>query len=118
MICDNCGMEMQSSIEGSTLTWACPSCGNAVARTYIEPIRADATAYSLELAGKGEASRGAIRVVAGIAGCNFLAAKRLIEEGTGDLLHGNALGIRDAARALDGVGLPYSISPAFPYGIG
>lgn len=118
MICESCGSEMQSSIEGSTLTWACPNCGNAVARTYIEPIRADATTYSLELADKGEPSKEAIRAVAGIAGCNYLAAKRLIEGGDGVLLSGNALNVKDAALKLSDVGLAYAVSPEFPYEIG
>ena len=108
---------MQKTVEGSTLLWSCPSCGDAVARTYIEPIREDATVYALALDGEAKASKDAVRVVAGIAGCNYLAAKRLIEAGGGTLMRGQALRIRDAVRELRSVSLPYVIDPDFPHEI-
>ena len=117
MICENCSAEMQRSIEGSTLMWSCPSCGDAMARTYIEPIREDTTSYTLALDGEAKASKDTVRVVAGIAGCNYLTAKRLIEAGGGSLMRGQALRIRDAARELRAVSLPYAIDPDFPYEI-
>lgn len=116
MICETCGAEMRKTVEGSTLTWVCPSCGDAVARTYIEPIREDATVYSLSIEGARLASKDSIRAVAKIAGCNYLAAKRLVEDG-GSLLDGNAIDTREAARRLEAVGLPYAIAPDFPYAI-
>lgn len=116
MICETCGAEMQKTVEGSTLTWACPSCGDAVARTYIEPIREDATIYSLSIKGTGATAKNAIRTVAEIASCNYLTAKRLIEDG-GVLLEDSAVKMRDAARKLEAVGMAYVISPDYPYAI-
>ncbi|WP_417118841.1 hypothetical protein [Olsenella phocaeensis] len=117
MKCDNCGTEMEKSIDGSTLTWTCPNCGDALARTYIDPIRTDETVYELSIEEGAANSKESIRAVADIAACNYLGAKRMIEAAPTVLLAAKAEDIKCAALQLEGLGLPYSISPTFPYSI-
>lgn len=115
MNCEKCGSEMEIQLKGSCLGVVCPNCGWGIASTYIDPLRADWTDYTIRLNADGKASVDAIKAVSKLSGCNYLKAKDVIENTGGAILSGKATEIADAKNLLDSLGLNYETTPPFPY---
>lgn len=117
MTCPKCGGQLTSKISGSSQTVICTQCGWSVATTYIEPIRADQTVYSLVLDMGNTIDKVTLSAVSRVAGCNYLRAKKMVEASPVIVAKGPALEIQHRARILADAGVSYSISPDFPYDI-
>lgn len=115
MSCPECGSSLKSEVIGSTLVVSCAKCGWSVARTYIEPIREDATIYSLYLESGNSADKTTLSCLSKIMGCNFLQAKRVIDVDRPLLFSGNAIEVRERRDQLKEAKVTYSIEPDFPY---
>lgn len=114
--CEACGAELERRIEGHTLIWECPVCGDSVATTYFPPIEVDETAYVIHLQAQECKDIDKLREVARLRDCNFLQARAFLAKG-GELLRERASEIQKACRQLESVGLPHTVSPDFPYEI-
>jgi len=116
MKCEKCGSEMNYFREKMSCGWLCPNCGFGVATTYIDPITEDETTYTISLQPVDAPSVNAIKTVAHLCGCNFIAARNFLTSGEA-ILEDNAASIRNAATVLLENHVAYTISPDFPYSI-
>lgn len=116
MRCDRCGAEMVYFQKDSTCGWMCPVCNWGVVTTYMPPIKLDTAKYTIKPAPVENPSLDMIRAASRIFHCNYLQTKKYLQTGTWsscDL----AINTQSIARALSKAGIPYSISPDFPYEI-
>lgn len=116
MRCDRCGAEMVYFQKGLECGWKCPNCNWGVVTTYIPPIMLDTVKYMIKLPPVENPSLDMIRAASRVFHCNYLATKKYLQTGTWsscDL----AESTQSIARALSKDGIPYSISPDFPYEI-
>ena len=114
-MCPKCGAEVEETISGSSLTLTCSDCGWRVARSWTEPINEDETVYTLRLITGNKASKETLSAVSKIAGCNFLAAKDLIENPCKPLLKCKAPAMKKHVEALSEADVNFAIIPDFPY---
>lgn len=115
MSCPKCGGNLESKIVGSTLVVRCARCGWSVARTYIEPIREDETAYCLYLENGNPTDISTLSCLSKVVGCNLLQARRIVSGGRSLIFKGSAVEVRKWRDQLDAAGVEYSIEPDFPY---
>ena len=113
VLCENCGHEMEYFQQGHSCGWTCPVCGNGIATSYFEPIELDETNYTITIHSQEPALDG-IKIVARIAECNFLEARKYLLSGTLSLSE-KAMKIREWARLLNDSHVSYAIEPDFPY---
>lgn len=108
--CKPCGVKWKGRIEGHTLIWECPVCGNHVVTTWFPPLEAEQTVYVIHLQAQECKDIDKLRAVARLRDCNFLQARAFLARG-GELLRERAPEIQEACRRLESVGLPYTVSP-------
>lgn len=115
-VCSHCGIgTLHESVEGSTLTITCDHCGYSIARTKMNPIYEDRTAYSLYLAKGNTTSKDSLRAVSRVAGCNYLAAKKLFATDNPLIFAGKAPEVLEKIRLLHDAGVRTRVEPEFPY---
>ncbi len=78
----DCGSELEDFVEGSSMGQRCPSCGWSLVTTFTPPILEDERDYTISLLPGNEASPGALRAVSWVLGCNYVAAKAMLLEGS------------------------------------
>lgn len=115
MTCPECGSDTISKIEGSTLLIKCSCCDWAVATTYIDPINADTTMYTISLCSGNSPTKELLKTVSSITGLNYIAAKKLIMNPGSSLFQGKAPETKKIADALTEAGGHYKIKPDFKY---
>lgn len=113
-ICPKCGTEMIAVYEKPALNLTCPKCGCKIATTKWEDIDLDDTDYEIVLKTSINYSMEQIKLISKLTGKNFIASKKLIENG-GVLLTAKAIELRDIMKTLDEIGIGYLVSPEFPY---
>ncbi len=114
--CPDCGSELEDFVEGSSMGQRCPSCGWSLVTTFTPPILEDESVYTISLLPGNEASAGALRAVSRMAGCNYVAAKRVLLEGPWELFAGRASEVLEKWVELEHAGVAVEITPEFPYG--
>ena len=93
----------------------CDSCGWSVATSYIEPIFLDENIYELFLKDNAGADKKALAAVSKVAGCNYIEAKKLLDNSDMKIVKGNATEIRAAATELKNANVLFEIVPEFPH---
>lgn len=114
-ICEKCGNEMKPLSDIYPVGMTCPNCGWGWATTYIEPIREDDTDYHIVLSVPYKPSLDKIRIIAGIANCNYIEAKDLSEKAPVEIYCGKAVNVRSIREKLEAAGIEIRIEPEFPY---
>lgn len=117
IFCEKCGTAMIPIDSNRPVGMTCPNCGWGWATSYIDPIFEDTTKYSVSLIDGNEGTKEAIRTIAEIAGMNYLQAKRALQDGTGEIISGSAVQIRDIIKDLIKVGIRHQVEPTFPYSL-
>jgi len=112
-ICLECGAEMLYFREGHCCGLKCTKCENGIATT--APIVTDPTAYAVALKPSNRSAVGNVRLIANIAGVNWLQAKKLIESAPSEIFRGQALKVQGIKNQLEAAGIKYKIEPEFPY---
>ena len=77
-ICEKCGEQMISIQDERTVGMTCPRCGWGWVTSYFDPITTDNTDYSIFIKPDNPATASNIKLIADIAGVNFLQAKKLL----------------------------------------
>lgn len=109
--------KLVASIDGSSMITTCDSCGWSVATSYIEPIFLDENIYGLFLEDSAGIDGKALAAVSKVAGCNYIEAKKLLDNSGKRIIEGNAVEIRAAAAELKRANVPFEIIPEFPHEI-
>lgn len=115
IICEKCGAEMLSIDQYKPVGMKCPKCGWGWATTFIEPIKEDTTDYTVILCSDNVPSKESIKAIAGIAGINFLQAKKMIENAPTRLFVGKAVTVKEVIAILNASAISYQVEPKFPH---
>lgn len=113
--CPECGEVLTETIEGSSQTFKCESCGWNIARSWTEPINEDETVYRMEIIPGQSADKAKLSLISKIAGCNFITAKELIEDGCTELVSCRAPEMKTHLENMQSVDMEFNIEPEFPY---
>lgn len=113
-ICPKCGTEMFVVYEKPALNLACPKCGCKIATTKWDEIDLDDTDYEIVLKPSINHSMEQIKFISNLTGQNFIASKRLLENG-GILLVAKATELKEKIKSLGEIGINFSVTPEFPY---
>ena len=117
VICEKCGAEMVPLDPSRPIGMECPNCDWGWATTYIEPILADDTKYLIFLEWGNTLEDEVIKAVAKVAVCNFLQAKKLLEEAPVKIAEGKARYVEPLIEMLEKAAVKYHIEPEWPYGV-
>ena len=113
--CPDCENKLEDFIEGSSMGLRCPKCGWSLVTTYIPPILEDENEYTISLLEGNNPSPDVLRAVSRLAGCNYIAAKRMILEAPMALFTGLASDVLAQKTALEDSGVQVGVTPTFPY---
>ena len=126
-ICEKCGAEMIDRSSGDSIVVECSKCGWGWATTTYDPTIDDDTSYEIWLMPGNMQTLDTIRLIADIAGVNYLQAKKMLCDKAPVMLYkayneavASQTGvqkIQDIAGRLAGANVIFSIKPDFPYNI-
>ena len=114
IVCEKCGAEMHIVRDSYQMGMECPNCGWGWVTTYNEPIEVDYSVYHVVLDSK-DSSLANVKLVASIVNCNYLRAKRIIENAPSEIFSGKAVDVREIRDRLVQAGMAFRIEPDFPY---
>ena len=114
IVCEKCGAEMHIVRDSYQMGMECPNCGWGWVTTYNEPIEVDYGVYHVVLDSK-DSSLANVMLVASIVNCNYLRAKRIIENSPSEIFSGKAVDVREIRDRLVQAGMAFRIEPDFPY---
>ena len=114
IVCEKCGAEMHIVRDSYQMGMECPNCGWGWVTTYNEPIEVDYSVYHVVLDSK-DSSLANVKLVASIVNCNYLRAKRIIENSPSEIFSGKAVDVREIRDRLVQAGMAFRIEPDFPY---
>jgi large subunit ribosomal protein L7/L12 len=113
--CEECGRELEPAREGSVQGLLCKNCGWAVITSYIPAIELDETDYEVRARGGDYRNESHVRAVSELSGCNFLNARKLLQQHEPVVFTGKAPGVLRARNVLSAAGLDYQILPPFSH---
>ena len=114
IVCEKCGAEMHIVRDSYQMGMKRPNCGWGWVTTYNEPIEVDYSVYHVVLDSK-DSSLANVKLVASIVNCNYLRAKRIIENSPSEIFSGKAVDVREIRDRLVQAGMAFRIEPDFPY---
>ena len=114
IVCEKCGAEMHIVRDSYQMGMECSNCGWGWVTTYNEPIEVDYSVYHVVLDSK-DGSLANVKLVASIVNCNYLRAKRIIENSPSEIFSGKAVDVREIRDRLVQAGMAFRIEPDFPY---
>lgn len=112
--CEKCGAEIKPIHETLPIGMECPECGWGWVSTYIEPILSDSTNYHMVLV-SSDNSLNSIKTVSEVANCNYIEAKKLINNAPVEVFHGQAVEVRAIKEKLEVASIDFKIEPEFSY---
>lgn len=125
ILCEKCGEQMISIKDGRAVGMTCPHCGWGWVTSYFDPISTDNTDYSIFIKAYNPATTSNIKIIADIAGINFLQAKKLLSSGKDELVYKakneaastmyKAQHVQVIAKRLKEADIAFAIVPDFPY---
>ena len=114
--CPKCDTgNLVTSIDGSSMTSTCDTCGWSVATSFIDPIFLDENTYEIILESNNRANKETLAAVSKAAGCNYIEAKKIVDNPDGAIARGDAVEMRAIARTLVQGGVSFRIVPDFPH---
>lgn len=112
MTCEQCGGELASFREGSTLGMKCTRCGWSVVTTDIPGIKVDETKYEVRCRGDYQ-DKTHIKAVSEVTGCNFLTSRNTLQKGLALVFVGQAEEVLRVRNILVSAGVVCEITPDF-----
>ena len=112
--CPWCHYHLESFCEDSVMGLRCTNCDWCIVTTYIEPIRADITHYTLSIDKIENPSLEQLRVVSKMLGVNYLKTRKLLQNGEAKLID-FAVEIYEHKTILSLNNIAFSIYPEYPY---
>ncbi len=113
MKCSICGTEMKVIKSFGAVDYFCENCGNGCTCIFNEEIELDERIYELKL-GQNESNSNNIKIISNICNCNYLEAKKLIDNCDVIAKH-IAIRIKPKKEILDNNYINYIITPNFKY---
>lgn len=114
MKCEKCGSETSSYRDGHSFGWVCNQCGWECVTSLFEPYEIDQEDYTIVIT-NNSCSTKFIKVIASVAGVNYLRAKVLLESKNASIFTGKAKDIIEKKRILMENNIAFIITPDFPY---
>ena len=114
--CEKCGGEMIRFQEHGSCGMKCTKCDWGWATTFTSPIDKDQTLYTLTIPAIESPSSDVIKRIADIFDCNYIAARKSLQEGS-LFKTDKARTIQSVAIDLHQKGVVYHITPNFPFEI-
>lgn len=115
MRCEKCNENMNWFFEGSIQGWLCSGCGWNLVTTYIDVIYNDTTEYSVYIKEVTEINKEKIKLIAKIAGVNFVIAKQMLIKNNACILKAKAVEVKNAIEKLREAKIQFEVSPVFKY---
>jgi hypothetical protein len=115
--CDNCGGPTINVQQGRSIGRQCPTCGWSLFSTYTSPILLDTSTYTVRLVDADPRNASLVRLVAGLAGCNYLSARAMLLSNSEPLLRANAERTLAAIKQLRELHVRYLVEPDFPHAL-
>lgn len=112
--CPWCHCRTESFCEDSVMGIRCTNCEWCIVTTYIEPIRADTTLYTLSIDKIDNADLDQLRTVSKLLGVNYLEARKLLQNGDAKLVD-QAVEIQKYKMLLNSKNITFNIYPDFQY---
>lgn len=112
--CPWCHCRTESFCEDSVMGIRCTNCEWCIVTTYIEPIRADITLYTLSIDKIDNADLDQLRTVSKLLGVNYLEARKLLQNGDAKLVD-QAVEIQKYKMLLNSKNITFNIYPDFQY---
>lgn len=106
---------MRFKRDGHSVCWVCDNCGEALASTCFEPYETDITVYRILIVSPFKATTDILKLISEIVGCNYVEAKKLIENAPAEIFCGRAVDVKSVKKKLDAAGIEFEIEPEFPY---
>ena len=113
-ICEKCGNEMKPLSDIYPIGMTCPNCGWGWATTYIDSINLDESDYHVILV-SNDNSLSIIKMVSETSNCNYVEAKKLIENAPVEIFSGKAVEVKTIKEKLETANIKFRIEPEFPY---
>jgi DNA-directed RNA polymerase subunit RPC12/RpoP len=113
--CPECGACTEVIKEGRTVGTQCTNCNWSVVTTYIPPIEQDAVIYTVRIASGNPHNQQQIKLIAQLADCNFLQARKLMQEKETAVFQGRASQILAVKQSLMNANFSVSIEPYFKW---
>jgi len=113
--CERCGGRLEARQEGLTEGLFCTKCDWAVVTTHYPEIRLDRTSYEVRAVGGDHRSTEHVKAVANVAGTNFVAARKLLQESRPVVFRGTAKEVVEARSVLKDAGVGCHITPDFEW---
>ena len=119
--CPRCGATLEAIGLGADPTVLsergvlCPSCGFGIVSTYIPPMVADETKYTVSLCQDPTPKHDVLRLLMSRLHLGVLDARTRITQSDVAILEGSAVDAFHLRAELDESGLDYRIEPDFPY---
>ncbi|MDE7223180.1 MAG: hypothetical protein K2O34_05310 [Acetatifactor sp.] len=115
MLCEVCKRDMIPVRRGSVQGWSCPDCGWGVLTTYIDEMYLDTTDYCIYVRNITDINKDIIKLISGIAGVNYLAARQMLVKGDACILKAKAPEIKRAIEKLQEADILFAIIPEFQF---
>jgi hypothetical protein len=106
---------MEIRREGSVHGLLCKQCGWSLVTSYIPAIQLDETDYEVRARGADYRNEGHVRAVSELSGCNFLDARKLLQQVEPVVFRGKAPDVLRARNVLSAAGLGCQILPPFSH---
>ena len=113
--CPKCGASTEVIKEGRTVGTRCTNCSWSVVTTYIPPIEQDATKYAVRITSGDPHNQRQVMLIAQLTGCNFLQARKLIQEKEPIVFKGRAPQALAVKQSLIDANFAVAIEPDFKW---
>ena len=113
MKCKKCNNEMIKYVAGGDVEYICPVCDEEPATQIDNLIEFDSNQYIVKILKISDYDKSMLKIISQICGCNFLEAKRILEETGKEFKPMDALETRNSKKKLEEGKVQYDISPDF-----
>lgn len=91
------------------------SCNNCASTSFFEPYEFDTTIFHIFLSSVFKPTTKDLKLIGEIANCNYIKAKKLIENAPVEIFCGKAFEIKKIKKRLELANIDIHIEPDFPY---
>lgn len=113
MRCKKCNAELIEFRSGDSVEYICPVCDEAPVAQAEELIEYDSNKYTIKIIAVEKYDKQIIKEVARICSCNYLDAKKILEE-TGKVFKPmDAIETRAMKKKIEKTGIQFVITPDF-----
>jgi len=113
--CPECGASAKEIKEGRAVGMRCTNCDWSVVTSYFSPIELDTTVYAVRIASGNPHDQQQVKLIAQLAGCNFLQARKLMQEKLSVIFQGKAPQVLAAKKSLIDANFVVAIEPDFKW---